>query len=735
MTTMTRLTAGDLYKLFPAIYQLRDAERGSPLLALARVLAEQGAIVEDDIAKLYENWFIETCDEWVVPYIGEQVGVRGLRDLGDDLPFSRRALVANTIGYRRRKGTARVIEQLAFDTTGWRAIAVEFFERLGWSQHVNHVRPGSGGTASVARAEQLEHTGGPFDVLARTVDVRRIETGRGRYNIPNIGVFLWRLEAHRMIRAELRDAGVPGGWHVHPFGVGTALFNPPQSDTGVDERTRERQAPVPLRRRPLHDELEARRHALANGIDPPHYWFDTRPIRRSEMPFEVVLDGVTVPPDRVRVCDLSNWTQPPDSADYVRQEPDGTTSVVSLPIDAAVDPVLGRVALAPASTATDVRLTYSYGAVADIGGGPYDRRGSAAAVMDRPVTWQLGVSREEPGSSEIVATLTEAIAAWNVQPAGSVGLIAIMDNSTYVEALTGGDAILVPEGSRLIVIAADWPALPVPNGLPGEVARTLGRIDPTGRRPHLRGAIDVTGTAPADSETAGELILNGITIEGQIRALGGNLGRLHVAHSTILGGTPALAVVAGNAGLQMILERVVSGPVAVTVAVDDIRILETILLGTPGLDAPASPVTVIRSTIVGDTSVLRIEASDSIFDGALVAARRQEGCVRFSWLGLGSDTPRRYRCQPDLALADAPNSEHDSIRARLAPPYTSVVDGHAAFGQLASSVAIELATGAEDGSEMGAFSHLRQPQRLANFHSQLPDYLRFGLEAGVIYAS
>jgi hypothetical protein len=64
-----------------------------------------------------------------------------------------------------------------------------------------------------------------------------------------------------------------------------------------------------------------------------------------------------------------------------------------------------------------------------------------------------------------------------------------------------------------------------------------------------------------------------------------------------------------------------------------------------------------------------------------------------------------------------------------------VVDGHAAFGQLASSVAIELATGAEDGSEMGAFSHLRQPQRLANFHSQLPDYLRFGLEAGVIYAS
>ena len=50
-------------------------------------------------------------------------------------------------------------------------------------------------------------------------------------------------------------------------------------------------------------------------------------------------------------------------------------------------------------------------------------------------------------------------------------------------------------------------------------------------------------------------------------------------------------------------------------------------------------------------------------------------------------------------------------------------------------MAIELATGAEDGSEMGAYSHLRQPQRLANFHSQLPDYLRFGLEAGVIYAS
>jgi hypothetical protein len=63
-----------LYKLLPAIYRQRDVEQGMPLRALLQVIAEQVNLVEADIAQLYENWFIETCQDWVVPYIGDLVG-------------------------------------------------------------------------------------------------------------------------------------------------------------------------------------------------------------------------------------------------------------------------------------------------------------------------------------------------------------------------------------------------------------------------------------------------------------------------------------------------------------------------------------------------------------------------------------------------------------------------------------------------------------------------------------
>ena len=63
-----------LYALLPVVHRMRDADRGYPLRALLRVIAEQVNVVDADIAQLYDNWFIETCQEWVVPYIGDLVG-------------------------------------------------------------------------------------------------------------------------------------------------------------------------------------------------------------------------------------------------------------------------------------------------------------------------------------------------------------------------------------------------------------------------------------------------------------------------------------------------------------------------------------------------------------------------------------------------------------------------------------------------------------------------------------
>src|SRR6266567_8584383 len=114
-----------LYDLLPVVHRLRDAEQGYPLQALLRVITEQVNVVEDDIAQLYENWFIETCQDWVVSYIGDLLGYRVVHEAGepgDVLTIEERLRnkiliprrdVANTIHDRRRKGTLKLLEELA----------------------------------------------------------------------------------------------------------------------------------------------------------------------------------------------------------------------------------------------------------------------------------------------------------------------------------------------------------------------------------------------------------------------------------------------------------------------------------------------------------------------------------------------------------------------------------------------------------------------------------------------
>ena len=60
-----------LYRLLPAIYRIRDQELADkelagrkPLYALLAVVAEQAAILEENIEQLYDDQFIETCAPW-----------------------------------------------------------------------------------------------------------------------------------------------------------------------------------------------------------------------------------------------------------------------------------------------------------------------------------------------------------------------------------------------------------------------------------------------------------------------------------------------------------------------------------------------------------------------------------------------------------------------------------------------------------------------------------------------
>jgi hypothetical protein len=116
----------------------------------------------------------------------------------------------------------------------------------------------------------------------------------------------------------------------------------------------------------------------------------------------------------------------------------------------------------------------------------------------------------------------------------------------------------------------------------------------------------------------------------------------------------------------------------------------------------------------------------------------------------GSHTPRRYRCQPDLAVVEAIDQakERDSslslaaqaqirdfIQGWLVPAFTTQRYGQPAYAQLHLGAPREIRTGAEDGSEMGAFSHLKHPERESNLRIRLQEYLPFGLDAGIIYVT
>ena len=235
-------TPEELYRLLPAALRARDAELGGsgtgPLRQLIEVICDQVNAVAEGIEQFYDDQFIETCADWVAPYIGDLIGYRPLNGVVPAVA-SPRAEVANTIRYRRRKGTASMLEQLARDVTGWPARVVEYFELLTTSQHMKHVRPHAPGSADLRGADRLAlgtpYQAGAFERSTHTAEMRRIEGSAGRYNIPNVGIFLWRIGAQPVVRSEL----VPNGdgdnrrYRFDPLGADTTLFGDPRPEEDI----------------------------------------------------------------------------------------------------------------------------------------------------------------------------------------------------------------------------------------------------------------------------------------------------------------------------------------------------------------------------------------------------------------------------------------------------------------------------------------------------------------------
>ena len=712
--------SSDLFSLLPAVYRLRDAQIAQsqglaqgPLESLLMVIDEQVAVVADDLIQLYEDQFIETCAQWVIPYIGDLIGYQSVKGIAPAID-NPRAEVAQTISLRRRKGTVLVLEQLARDATEWSAHAVEFFQMLGDTQYMNHVRPRNYYAPDLRRWQPGLYQSSAFDRTSHRVDVRRISSGRGRYNIQNVGVFLWSLGAYRITDAPATAAtSTTGGaqcYRFSPLGMDMPLFHRAVSQgEQISAAARPVNVAARLRRRVLCADLQG-------GVGAEFYG--------PAGSLLLTLDGTAVNPYQIKVANLSGpdgaWANLPTNSDYT----------------VVVDPELGRLALPPLSagaTAPQLNTTYYYGFNADMGGGEYSRTADDARIL--PFPDNTGVPP--------YATLPEAITY-------AIGQLAHPDTSEITVEMAGsgtqptaGLSVDLPEGKTLEIRAAD------------------------GARPTilLGGEIAVTGGASS------QMVLNGLVVAAQTSMTPGSptpaalvhlpatrpdgttnlLSRLSLTDCTLVPGwsvrpngqpeysDPVLIV--KPAGVAVSVTRSILGAIRAnalaTVAVSDSIIDATdrthIAYAAADMDevSGGAALTLSGCTVVGKVHATLLSlVSDSIVWAALgaadtwaaglVADRKQEGCVRFSFLPYGSVTPRRFECV-EQALAGPQ------------PLFRSLRYGDPGYMKLLAATDDVIRRGADDAGEMGAFHFVLAPQRETDLKTRLQEYIPVGLEYGLIY--
>jgi hypothetical protein len=824
-----------LYDLLPAIYRIDDEKAGGPLAAFLSVVQEQADRLKTNIDQLYADLFIETCDEWVIPYIGDLVGNRPLYEV----LRTRRADVARTLYYRRRKGTLPALEELARDVTGWSVRVVPFFESLVWTQHANHRRD-RGTCASIRSLQTTDLFGGPFEQTAHTLDIRELGQKTGWYHPKRAGFFSWRIGNYHIEGGIARREAAPNahGFHFSPSGLPTRLFQRPEDlEPGV--LTEERHVRQPIRAAAFFADPSRfydstvtpsvhRRDGAAFsapvtvaamdlsafaqpasgivGVDPLRglisfaagevpaqaavSYRGAKPEEAERLPqpndhvfrfpllnLDIRHDGALVPVGNLQYMDLSAWAQPaagrvgvdlglgrvsfrvgeqpntdveyrfgseafviapqadaPNAHGFLLELPANTASLRisrdGAPIPAfqlfcmrlntwnrpaalrvGVDLELGRISFPTGEEPSGaVVVSYDYGFSADLGGGPYDRLlpSTPGEAVDTDAAKALGgvISfHNDPAALDLhvglkgFVRIDDALQVW--RNAGRPNCtVTIQDNRTYTENLN------LDLGSKALVVQAA-----------------------NGCRPAIVGDATTSG-----GNGTSALLLSGLWMLGPLSAEG-DLQKLTISHCTIAPEAAHAVQLAHGAGQNRSttigVERSVVG--AVSVPPDSSLTIHDSITGAL---AAGGVSTIERTTTFGVATLHEITLiSESIFTGAVNVARRQSGCVRYSSLPSSSLTPRRYSCQPDLALENVPDAAKPAAEIKVTPVFTSKAFNHFGFAQLSAAGPRQISAGGVDGGEMGAFQFLQQGRREANLRLRLDEYLPFGLRAGIIYVS
>ena len=742
-----------LYNMLPAVYRMRDFQEGEPLKALLSVMVEQIEALEEDLAQLYDDQFIETCADWVVPYIGNLLGYRSLHGVTPAVNRPR-AEIANLISFRRRKGTISMLEQLARDVTGWDVRVVEFFQLLATTQYMNHLRPKNQVSPDLRSWRVSQYLNTPFDQTPHLADVRCISSSRGCYNIPNIGIFLWRLYAYP-IKSGTPHEVISGCYTFDPLGRDIPLFNSPQPEREITHLAEPVNVPQTIKRRPLLQDLKNFRQMLTDS----EWTSDSQSINDSESVqvafskslyfgqnpfFTIYINKEPVPAQEIAICDLTEWNFPAENIRYYPRsaltdsENSSTENAASVdyPIKVAVDPQLGRFAFAKREGTNDLKIevSYFYGFSTDLGGGGYTREDITASLPASAIKVIVG----DQTLSQAIGELSNKLEKSNDKKVHDT-IIEIENSSTFEENLE----ITLKEGQKLIIKGGEKLSRPV-----------------------LKGVITINSAENA------EVILDGLLIANYIEIKGTGALTVTVRHCTIspwlIMGSDGLPLLPAEPSLKwdtpisgdLIIDHTITGRLRVARGinvkindsiVDGLKEDNTLIAACEDRSSPAGKVTILRSTLIGRVEVQEIKlAENSIFIGQVNSRRKQEGCIRFCYLSPDSQVPCRYYCQPDLAIKLAHDSARkqdlsigeaslkkisDEIHCWFKPVFTSRLYGHPGYAQLHASCPLEIRAGADDGSEIGAFHDLYTNMREADLRERLDEYLRLGLEAGIFYVN
>jgi hypothetical protein len=426
--------AAKLWHLIPVVYRSLDSDltKPGPLAEIVNRIAAQAAVLRRSVDRLWEDQSIESCDDWIIPYIGDLVATRLVACLD---ARSQRLDVAKTIYYRRRKGTVGLLEELASDIAGRDARIVEFFRRLARTRHCfdppvglvplpntpdedppaavveglvgAYTRTPAGGYADLRDRYGASKAHTAFDEYAHTADFRRGLQSVGWHNIPKLGGFLYWLKTYAV------SPTTPVPYTAHPC-PDQFTFDP----TG--------------REIPLFSASRRSGDCFGEAWVAPNEWQLAAPI--DQLLFDRVPQHFY--PDALAVI-----------------EGDPPTAVVPLSgagLKAIVNVRRGRFRLAGGAPAGGVVSTrYHYGFASEIGAGGYDqRRGGTTRI-------------EEPDPLAAVTGGADALKNALAGMAGASGTFVIEDSVTYTLPGTLGGA----GGIDHVVIRGKYKERPVVRAL------------------------------------------------------------------------------------------------------------------------------------------------------------------------------------------------------------------------------------------------------------------------------